>query len=463
TQHIGAYVVDLPKGKITFLDTPGHEAFTAMRARGSKVTDVAVIVVSAADGVMPQTLESIAHAKAAGVPVIVAINKMDLPEANPQVIKNTLAGNGLTPEEWGGDTIYVNVSAKTGLGIDQLLESILLQSELGELRAHYDVPARGTVIESRLDKNRGPIATVLIQHGILKPGDMVVSGLAMGKVRAMVNPLGQKAIQVGPSEPGEILGLSEVPAVGEDIFSVADEKTAKQIVDLRSGRARDRMVARPKVSLEEVMTAPVTEEREVRIVLKTDVQGSAEALKEALTKLPQEKVKLKTLHSGCGGITETDVMLAAASGGFVLGFNVRPDVNAQKVAENAKVSIKTFNIIYDLLEAVKKLLEGMLSMQTHEKVIGRAEVRNLFSIPKIGTIAGSAVIDGKVIRGCFLRLLRDNRVIYEGKISSLKRFKEDVREVQTGFECGIGLENFNDLKLGDQFEAFIKEEVKDSL
>lgn len=464
TQHVGAYTVTLPKGKITFLDTPGHEAFTAMRARGAKVTDIVILVVSAVDGVMPQTIESINHAKAAGVPIIVAVNKIDLPDSNPDRIKQTLAGHELAPEEWGGDTIYVPVSAKTGKGLDTLLESILLQAEMMELKANYNVPARGVVIESRLDKNRGPIASCLIQHGKLKIGNLLVSGTGYGKIRAMTSPEGARLTEALPSDPVEILGLPAVPAVGDEFFVMEDEKSAKELVDARLLKAKQHALDnKPRLTLEEMMNAGTGPDKELRVILKADVAGSTEALKEALNKFASEKVSLKVLHTGTGGVTESDVMLAAASQAVILGFNVRPDVKAQRIAEQERVQIKTYSIIYDLLEDIKKLAEGLLSAEVKEKVIGRAEVRSVFNIPKVGAIAGSAVIDGKVTRGCYLRLLRDNRVVYEGKLSSLKRFKEDVKEVATGYECGIGLENFNDLKLGDQFEAFLKEEVKGTL
>ncbi len=462
TQHIGAYQVDHAKGKITFIDTPGHEAFTAMRARGAKVTDIVILVVSAIDGVMPQTLESVAHAKAAGVPLIVAINKCDLPDANPDRIKQTLSGHDLNPEEWGGDTLYANVSAKTGKGIPELLESILLQAEMLDLKANYEMPARGTVVESRLDKNRGPVATLLVQQGKLATGDIVVSGVSFGKVRALTDSFGKRLNEAMPSTPVEVLGLPGVPNVGDEFFAAADEKIARELTSERENKIKvlAAEALKPK-TLEELLAASATGDgKELRLILKADVQGSAEALREALNKLPQEKTKVKILHVGSGGITESDVMLAQASRAVILGFNVRPDLKSQKLAEAQKVQLRTYTIIYDLLEDVKNLMLGLLDAVIKEKVIGRAEVRNVFTVPKGGTIAGSSVIDGKVIRGCFLRLLRDNRVIYEGKITSLRRFKDDVKEVAQGFECGIGLENFNDLKLGDQFEAFIKEEIR---
>jgi translation initiation factor IF-2 len=463
TQHIGAYVVSTPKGKITFLDTPGHEAFTAMRARGSKVTDIVVLVVSAVDGVMPQTLESVSHAKAAKVPIIVAVNKTDLPDANPDRIKQTLAGHELNPEEWGGDTLYVNVSAKTGKGVDKLLESIVLQAELLELKANIETLARSIVIESRLDKHKGPLATLLIQHGKLEVGNTIVCGNDFGKVKALADSFGKKINEALPSEPVEVLGFSSVPNVGDEAFVVSDEKTAKDYVSGKLEKQKLSEVVAPKMTLDEMMAIGADTRDELRVILKSDVLGSLEALKETLLKIPQEKVKLKLLHTAPGGITESDVMLAKASSAIILGFNIRPDIKAQKMAESEKITIRTYTIIYDLLEDLKKSLEGLVAVEVKEKVIGRALVRDIFSIPKIGTIAGSAVIDGKVQRGCFLRLLRDNRIIYEGKISSLKRFKEDVKEVTQGYECGIGLENFNDLKQGDQFEAFIKEESRGSL
>lgn len=463
TQHVGAYYVDVAgKGRVTFIDTPGHEAFTAMRARGAKVTDIVVLVVSATDGVMPQTLESVDHAKAAGVPIVVAVNKVDLPDANPDRIKQTLAGHGLAPEEWGGDTLYVPVSAKTGKGIDELLDAILLQAEVLELKANYNAPARGTVVESRLDKNRGPLASVLVQHGKLHPGEIAVCGLFYGKIRALSNDRTQRLDEALPGVPVEVLGLPAVPDVGELLYVVADEKTAKSLTEARAEQQRRASLDnKPKLTLEEMLAQAATD-KELRVVLKADVQGSVEALRETLIKIPSEKVKLKLLHASTGGVTESDIMLASASQAVVIGFNVRPDVKALKLAERQGIEVRTYSIIYEMLDDLKKMLLGLVEKKVREKVIGRAEVRDVFSVPKVGTIAGSAVIDGKVQRGCFLRLLRENRIIYEGKISSLKRFKDDVKEVAQGFECGIGLENFNDLKLGDQFEAYIKEEIAET-
>jgi translation initiation factor IF-2 len=464
TQHVGAYTVTVPKGKITFVDTPGHEAFTAMRARGAKVTDIVVVVVSAVDGVMPQTLESINHAQAASVPIIVAINKVDLPDGNPDRIKQTLSGHGLNPEEWGGETMYLPVSAKTGKGLDTLLESILLQAEMLELKANYGIPARGTVVESRLEKARGPLATVLVQQGLLKTGDLVVCGTTYGKIRAMQDSYGKRVTQAEPGDPVEILGLPEVPTTGDEFFVAQDEKSARELTTARAERTKAaQLVGRPKITLEQMLSSSPTGDKELRVILKADVQGSVEALREALSKIPTDKVRLRVLHYATGGINESDVMLASASRAAVIGFNIRPDVKAMKLAESEGIEVRTYNIIYELLDDVRSLMEGLLDKQVKEKVIGRAEVRELFAVPKLGTIAGSSVTDGKVTRGCFLRLLRDSRVIYEGKVSSLRRFKDDVKEVSQGFECGIGLENFNDLKPGDQFEAFIKEESQDTL
>jgi translation initiation factor IF-2 len=460
TQHVGAYTVQVPKGSITFVDTPGHEAFTAMRARGAKVTDIVILVVSVVDGVMPQTVESISHSKAASVPIIVALNKIDLPDANPDRVKQTLAGHGLTPEEWGGDTIFIPVSAKTGQNLDKLLEAILLQAEMLELKANYETAARGVVVESKLDKFRGAVATLLVQHGKLSNGDLVVCGTVSGKVRAMTDTFGKRLTEALPSQPVEILGLPEVPTTGDEFVVVADERVAKEVTEARLAKVRAKATeVRPKMSLEQMMAGPGTE-KELRVILKSDVQGSTEAIREAMSKLPSDKAKVKVLHAATGGITESDIMLASASKAVVLGFNVRPDIKAQKLAEAEGVELRTYGIIYDMLEDLRRLLEGLLDSTIKERVIGRAEVREVFSVPKVGTIAGSAVIDGKVVRGCYLRLLRDSRVIYEGRISSLRRFKEDVKEVVQGFECGIGLENFNDLKLGDQLEAFLKEEIR---
>lgn len=463
TQHIGAYSVKTKEGKITFVDTPGHEAFTQMRARGAKVTDIVVLVVAATEGAMPQTVESINHAKAAQVPIIVAINKIDLPDANPERVKQTLAGHDLTPEEWGGETIYVNVSAKTGEGIDKLLESILLQAEVLELKADYEGNACGTIIEAKLDKNRGPVATVLVQSGKLNLGANLVCGPHYGKARSMVDSTGASVKVAEPSDAVEILGIGGVPTVGDDLNVVEDERTARELVAQRLGKIKEQsQVERKPLTLEE-MLADTSTVKELRVIIKADVQGSAEAIQQLLSKFPSDKVTIKVLHVGTGGITESDVMLASASAAVILGFNIRPDVKAKKAAEKEGIQIHTFSIIYELGDHLKQLLEGMLDKQVKERVIGRAQIRDTFDIPKVGRVAGSAVVDGKVTRNCFLRILRDSRVVYEGKIGSLRRFKEDVKEVASGYECGISVENYNDLKPGDELEAFVKDEIQGTL
>ena len=463
TQHIGAYTVTLPKGEITFIDTPGHEAFTSMRSRGAKVTDMVILVVSAVDGVMPQTLESVNHARAANVPILVAINKIDLPGAQMDRIQQTLAGHGLNPEEWGGDTLYVPVSAKTGKGIDKLLENILLQADLLEVRADYSLPARGTVIESSLDKTRGAVVTLLVQHGVLSTGDIVLCGNQYGKVRAMEGPELGRVKEVLPGHPVAITGLSASALAGDLFYVVPDEKTARAVVEGRKSLIAPVGTAIHRGSIEELLALAPIEKKTLTVVIKADTQGSVEAIRAALEGLPQEKVQLKVVHAAVGGITESDISLAAASQGVVFGFQVRPDSNTQKLAERLGVSIKLYRIIYEMLDQVREQLTGLVAKEVHEKVIGRAEVRGVFTIPKIGAIAGSYVLDGKIVRGCRLRLLRDSRVVYEGKISSLRRFKDDVREVASGFECGIGLENFNDLKMGDHFEAYLLEEQAGTL
>ncbi len=461
TQHIGAYIVSVKnKGKITFIDTPGHEAFTAMRARGAMATDIVVLVVSAVDGVMPQTLESIAHAKAAKVPIVVAINKIDLPSPNIDRIKQTLASHELAPEEWGGDTIYVNVSAKTGKGVDELLENILLQSEVLELKANYKVPATGIIIESKLDKNKGPLASLIIKHGILKCGDILVSGTAFGKIRAMTDSFGKPVKETYPSYPVEVLGLNEAGSVGEEAFVVENEKKARELVEVRKEKIRKPKAN--KISIEEMLKAEESS-KELFLILKTDVFGSSEAIKTALDKIPSEKVKLKIVYSGVGAITESDVNLAIASNAIIVGFNVRPDSKALKLAEQEKITVLTFRIIYELVDEVTRRMEGLLDKVIKESIIGHGEVRNIFNIPKVGVVAGSQINDGKALRGGFLRLMRNSKVIWEGKITSLKRFKDDVKEVAQGYECGIGLENYNDIKIGDTFEIFIKEEERTSL
>ncbi len=465
TQHIGAYTVHSAKGDITFLDTPGHEAFTAMRARGANVTDIVVLVVAADDGVMPQTIEAINHAKAAEVPIVVAINKIDTKGANPELVKKGLSNQGLVPEDWGGDTIMVPVSAKTGSGVDLLLENILLQAEVLELTSNPNRPAVGAIIEARLDKGRGPVSTVLVQEGTLRVGDPIVSGVYYGKVRAMDDDRGEAVEEVGPGFSAEVNGLSGVPTAGDTLNVVADEKAAKEIADHRASKERQAEVGKTsKESLEALLTKMKTgEAKELRVVLKADVQGSVEAISQAIEKLSTTKVKVEIIHKGVGAMTETDVMLAAASKGIVVGFNVKPESGAEATAKHQGVALKTYSIIYELLEGVRQAMEGMLEPIRSEKKLGRAEVRNLFNVPKLGTIAGAAVIDGTIKRTALIRLLRDNKQVYAGKMASLKRFKDDVREVAQGFECGIGIENYSDMKPGDIIEAYEIEETRPSL
>jgi len=465
TQHIGAYTVHTPKGDITFLDTPGHEAFTAMRARGANVTDIVVLVVAADDGVMPQTIEAINHAKAAEVPIVVAINKMDTKGANPDSVKKGLSNHGLIPEEWGGDTIMVPVSAKTGSGVELLLENILLQAELLELTSNPNRPAVGAIVEARLDKGRGPASTVLVQEGTLRIGDPIVSGVYYGKVRSMTDDRGEAVEEVGPGFSAEVIGLSGVPTAGDTLNVVADEKAAKEIADHRASKERQAELGKTsKESLEALLTKMKTgEAKELRVVLKADVQGSVEAISQAIEKLSTAKVKVEIIHQGVGAMTETDVMLAAASKGIVVGFNVKPESGAEATAKHQGVALKTYSIIYELLEGVRQAMEGMLEPIRTERKLGRAEVRNLFNVPKMGTIAGAAVIDGTIKRTALIRLLRDNKQVYAGKMASLKRFKDDVREVAQGFECGIGIENYSDMKPGDIIEAYEIEETRPSL
>jgi len=466
TQHIGAYQVDLKGKKITFLDTPGHEAFTAMRARGAEVTDIAVLVVAADDGVMPQTVEAINHAKAAGVPIIVAINKIDKPQANPDTVKQQLTEYGLVPEEWGGDTICVPVSAKTKEGLDQLLEMILLVAEMEELKTNPHRPARGTVIEAQLDKGRGPVATVLIQKGTLEIGDYVIAGTAQGRVRAMLDFKGRRIKKALPATPVEILGLSEVPNAGDPFAVCQDEKLARQVVEerLQQQKRQHDMTTPEKVTLEDLFKQiQQGKVKELNLVVKADVQGSVEALIQALTKLSTDEVRINLIHSGVGAITETDVMLASASGGLIIGFNVRPDNNAKKAAEQQQVDIRLYRVIYEVIDDIKAALEGLLEPELREVVMGRSEVRDVFHIPKVGAIAGCYVSEGKVVRNARVRVIRDGVVIYEGSIASLKRYKDDVREVVQGHECGIGLDKFQDLKQGDILEGYYIEEVKRAL
>ena len=465
TQHIGAYTVIAPKGNITFLDTPGHEAFTAMRARGAMVTDIVVLVVAADDGVMPQTIEAINHAKAAKVPIVVAINKMDTPGANPERVKKDLASQELLAEDWGGDTIMVPVSAKTGLGIDLLLENIILQAEVLELSTNPTLPAVGAILEAKLEKGRGPVATVLIREGTLHQGDAIVSGTEYGKVRAMANDRGEAVQEQPPGYCAEVVGLSGVPVAGDILNVVEDEKSAKEIAEHRIMKERKAELGKTaKESLDSLFTKiKAGESKEARIVLKADVQGSVEAVSQALEKLSTRKVKVEIIHKGVGAMTESDVMLAAASSGLVIGFNVRPESGAEATAKQQGVTMKTYTIIYELLDGVRQLMEGLLEPIRSERKLGHAEVRNLFNVPKLGTIAGAAVIDGTIKRTALVRLLRNNKQVYAGRMASLKRFKDDVREVAQGFECGIGIENYTDFKPGDIIEAYEIEETRPSL
>jgi translation initiation factor IF-2 len=465
TQHIGAYHVETPRGVVTFLDTPGHEAFTAMRARGAKVTDLVILVVAADDGVMPQTVEAINHAKAAEVPLVVAINKIDKPEANPEKVKQALLGHGVVPEEFGGDAPFVPVSAKTGDGIDNLLEHVLLQAEVLELKAPVDAPARGVVIEARLDKGRGPVATLLVQSGTLRRGDIVLTGAVFGRVRAMLDENGRPIQSAGPSIPVEVQGLSDVPQAGEDMVVLTDERKAREIALFRQGRFRDVKLAKQQAAkLENVFQQMGEGDKKVlSLVLKADVQGSQEALAHALGRLSTEEVKVNVVHAGVGGITESDVNLAMASRAVIIGFNTRADAAARKLIESAGIDVRYYNIIYDAVEEIRAALSGMLAPERKEQVIGLVEVRQVFRISKVGTVAGCYVQEGLVKRGAQVRVLRDSVVIHTGEIDSLKRFKDDVREVKNGFECGMSLKNFSDLKEGDQFEVFEVLEVARTL
>jgi translation initiation factor IF-2 len=464
TQHIGAYKVETKRGTIVFLDTPGHEAFTQMRARGASVTDIVILVVAADDGVMPQTKEAIAHAKAANVPIIVAVNKIDKPQADVERVKRELGEQGLVPEEWGGVTLFVSVSATTGEGIDRLLESVQLQSELLELTANANRPASGTVLEALLDRGRGPVARVLVQDGTLRVGDFVLAGAGFGKVRAMTNEHGKQLNEAGPATPVEILGLNEVPNAGDRMDAVRDAKKAQEIAESRKGKmAKSLIPATAKVSLEELSKRIAeSDQQELRVIIKGDVQGSVEALADALAKLSGEKVRLAIIHAAVGAITEGDVNLAIAARAIIIGFNVRPAGKASTLAEEAKIEIRLYSIIYDTLEDVRNAMEGLLPPTLVEKHYGNAEVRQIFKVKGIA-VAGCYVTEGKIVRAAKLRLLRENNVVWDGKISSLKRFKDDAREVAEGFECGISLENFNDLKEKDVLESYDVEEIKQKL
>ncbi|CAK7043395.1 translation initiation factor IF-2 [Tissierella carlieri] len=462
TQHIGAYAVNINNRKICFLDTPGHEAFTSMRARGAQVTDIAILVVAADDGVMPQTIEAINHAKAAKVPIIVAINKMDKPTANIDRIKQELVENALVPEDWGGDTITVPVSAKNRQGIEELLEMILLVAEMQELKANPNRNAVGTIVEAQLDKGKGPLATVLVQKGTLEVGDMVVSGSSFGRVRAMLDDKGKRVKKAGPSTPVVILGLSEVPNAGDLLYAVNDEKTARSLGEKHKEIVRaEQMKSDQKVSLDDLFERiKLGEIKDLNIIIKGDVRGSIEALRQSLEKLNTDEVKTNIIHGGVGGITESDIMLASASNAIVVGFNVRPNLNAIEVAKREKVDVRTYRVIYEAIEDIQAAIKGMHAPKIVEEVIGRAEVRATFRLPNGSTIAGIYVLDGKIARNGKIRLLRNDIVIFEGGVSSLKRFKDDAREVLSGYEAGLGLENYNDIKEGDLLEAYVLKEVE---
>lgn len=465
TQHIGAYHVNTPKGVITFLDTPGHAAFTAMRARGAKVTDIVILIVAADDGVKPQTIEAIQHAKAAKVPMIVAINKMDKPGVDPDRVMNELTSHDVIPESWGGDTMFVNISARTGLGVDALLDAILLQAEVLELTAITDGAGRGVVIESRLDKGRGPVATILVQSGQLKKGDILLAGFEYGRIRALVGDNGEFVDSAGPSIPVEVVGLSSPPHAGDDAIVVSDEKKAREVALFRQGKFRDvRLARRQKSSIEGIMENMAAQDQKVlNIVLKADTQGSVEAIADAMIKLSTDEITVKVIANGVGGITESDVNLAMASNALLFGFNVRADAGSKRLAEQESVSLHYYSVIYDIVDQVKRALSGMLAPQFKEEIVGVAEVRDVFRSPKLGAIAGCMVIEGSIKRNNPIRVLRDNVVIYEGTLESLRRFKDDVTEVRQGIECGVGVKNYNDIKPGDLIEVYETIEIKREL
>ncbi len=462
TQHIGAYQVDVNGKTITFLDTPGHEAFTAMRARGAMVTDIAILVVAADDGIMPQTVESINHAKAAEIPIIVAINKMDKPDANPDRIKEQLTAYELVPEEWGGETIICPISAKTGQGIDELLEMVTLTAEMKELKANPNRTAHGAVIEAKLDKGRGPVATLLVQNGTLHQGDVIIAGTAVGRVRAMTNAKGEKVAEAGPSVPVEIIGMGEVPGAGDDFHAVADERMARELVEQR--KHEQKMAASGpvgKVSLEDLFSQiKQGEMKDLNIIVKADVQGSAEAVKASLEKLSNDEVRVRVIHCAVGAVNESDVMLATTSNAIIVGFNVRPDNNAKDTAARNHVDMRMYRVIYDCINEIETAMKGLLSPKFKEVELGQAEVRNVFRITGVGMVAGCYVTNGKMQRNAQMRLLRDNIVIYDGAIASLQRFKDSVKEVAAGYECGITFEKFQDIKEGDVIEAFLMEQIE---
>jgi len=467
TQHIGAYHVETPRGMITFLDTPGHEAFTAMRARGAQATDIVILVVAADDGVMPQTKEAIAHAKAAGVPMVVAINKIDKPDANPDRVKQELVAEGVVPEGYGGDSPFIHVSAKAGTGIDELLENVLLQAEVLELKAPKEAAAKGLVIEARLDKGKGPVATILVQSGTLRRGDMILAGSSFGRVRAMLDENGKPCNEAGPSIPVEIQGLSEVPAAGEEVIAVSDERKAREIALFRQGKFRDVKLAKQQAvkleSMFENMGEGSVESKNLPIIIKADVQGSQEALSQSLQKLSTPEVKVVIVHAAVGGITETDINLAVASKAVVIGFNSRADALARKLAEANGVDIRYYNIIYDAVDEVKAAMSGMLTPEKREEITGLVEIRQVIQVSKVGSVAGCMVLEGIVKRSSRARLLRNNVVVWTGELDSLKRFKDDVKEVKGGFECGLSLKNYNDIQEGDQLEIFEVTEVARTL
>jgi translation initiation factor IF-2 len=465
TQHIGAYAVNTTRGKVVFLDTPGHEAFTAMRARGAQATDIVVLVVAADDGVMPQTVEAITHARAANVPIVVAINKIDLPNANPDRIKQQLTDHGLVPEQWGGETIYVDVSAKRKQNIDELLEMLLLQAEILELRANPSRHGQGVVIEAELDKSRGPVATVLVQKGTVRTGDAFVVGMHYGRIRALLNDRGEKIAAAGPATPVEVIGLSGVPLAGDLFQVVGDEKKARQIATVRQQRRREEYIQRTsRVTLEDLYRQiKEGEVKELNVLIKADVQGSAQAVRDMLEKLSTSEVRLRVIQGAVGGITESDVMLASASNAIIIGFNVRPTPKSRELAEREGVDVRLYTIIYDLITDIKAALEGLLEPEVAEHIMGRAEVRETFHIPRIGVVAGCYVTEGTITRNAECRLLRDDVVVYQGRIASLRRFKEDVHEVSSGYECGIGLDRFADVKRGDIIEPFVREQVAKKL
>ena len=465
TQHIGAYHVKTPRGVISFLDTPGHEAFTAMRARGAKATDIVILVVAADDGVMPQTKEAIHHAKAAGVPIVVAVNKIDKPEANPERVKQELVAEGVVPEEYGGDSPFCPVSAKAGTGIDSLLENVLLQAEILELKAPIDAPAKGIIIEARLDKGRGPVATMLVQSGTLRRGDMVLAGAAFGKIRAMLDENGKPINSAGPSIPVEILGLSEVPAAGDEVMGMADERRAREIALFRQGKFRDVKLAKQQAAKLETLMDQMKEGevKSLHLIVKADVQGSQEALVQSLQKLSNEEVRVNVIHGAVGGISESDINLAQASQAVVIGFNTRADAGARKLAETFGVDIRYYNIIYDAVDEVKQALSGMLAPEKREQIIGSVEIRQVIVISKVGTVAGCYVLDGIVKRSSRVRLLRNNVVVHDTELESLKRFKDDVKEVRAGYECGLSLKNYNDVQEGDILEVYEIQEIARSL